>query len=212
MGDFRNLFRITCRAGLLSIGILLLSACHSEPPWATKNITGLMPTLEFTLTEANRNKIVHAQDYRGEILLMYFGYTHCPDVCPLTLSRLKSALAKLGDAAQQVRVLFVSVDPGRDSIEDLKRYTEYFGPEVLGLRGDQTALRELTKKYRVTYGYNKPNANGDYDVSHSSAVYVFDRKGEARLLIRPTDAVASISIDLKRLLTEGIPVASQSKQ
>ena len=189
--------------GMLLLGMLLLvTACHKEAPWATKNITGLMPTLSFTLTESNRNKPVHAEDYRGDILLLYFGYTHCPDVCPMTLSRLRNALAKLGDEAKHVRVLFVSIDPNRDSVEDLKRYTEYFGPQFLGLRGDQATLRELTKKYRVTYGYDKPDANGDYNVSHSSAVYVFDRDGEPRLLIRPKDTAASISIDLKRLLAE----------
>lgn len=189
--------------GMLVLGMMmLLSACHKEAPWATKNITGLMPTLSFTLTESNRNKVVHAKDYRGDVLLLYFGYTHCPDVCPMTLSKLRNALAKLGDQAKQVRVLFVSVDPNRDSSETLKRYTEYFGPQFLGLRGDQAALRELTKKYRVTYGYDKPDAKGDYEVSHSSAIYVFDRKGEARLLIQPKNTAAAISIDLKRLLAE----------
>jgi protein SCO1/2 len=186
------------------LGVLMFaSACQKGPPWATKDISGLMPQLAFNLTEANRNISVKAQDYRGKILLVYFGYTHCPDVCPLTLSRMKTVLAKLGEQAQQVRVLFISVDPKRDKLAELKRYTEFFGPEVLGLRGDQAELRALTKKYRVTYGYDKPDAHGNYNVSHSSAIYVFDRAGEARLLVRPEDSIAAMTNDLKRLLAEG---------
>ena len=183
-------------------GLLLLSACHRGPPWATKDITGLMPNLAFTLTEANSDTTVEAKDYRGRVLLVFFGYTHCPDVCPLTLSRIKNAVAKLGTEAQQVRVLFVSVDPNRDSVQELKRYTAYFGPQFVGLRGSQAALHALTKMYRVTYGYDKPDAQGNYSVSHSSAVYIFDRMGEARLLVRPEDPVSAISNDLKRLLAE----------
>jgi len=182
--------------------MIVISACHSGPPWQTKNITGLMPTLTFSLTEANRNIQVHATDYRGHVLLVYFGYTHCPDVCPLTLSRIKSTLAKLGSEANTVRVLFVSVDPKRDTLSELKRYSEFFGPQVRGLSGTQAELRALTKKYRVTYGYDKPDAHGNYNVSHSSAVYVFDPKGEARLLIRPEDTITAMTADLKRLLAE----------
>jgi protein SCO1/2 len=205
MGNHRDMFRVACRLGgaIFTLGLLLLvSACHSGPPWETKNITGLMPRLAFTLTEANRDMPVQAQDYRGRVLLVYFGYTHCPDVCPLTLSRMKSVLVNLGEQAQQVRVLFVSVDPKRDNLPELKRYAEFFGPQVMGLRGSQAELRALTKKYRVTYGYDKPDAHGNYNVSHSSAVYVFDRKGEARLIVRPQDSIAAITSDLKRLLAE----------
>ena len=155
------------------------------------------------MTEANRDAMVHATDYRGQIVLMFFGYTHCPDVCPLALSRIKSALASIGGQAQQVRVLFVTVDPKRDTLQDLKRYTEFFGPQFVGLRGSAEALRELTKKYRISYGYDTPDASGNYNVSHSSAIYIFDRQGEARLLVRPEDSVAAISTDLKRLLAEG---------
>lgn len=200
----RNMNRLNWWIGfsLIAMCMVLVSGCHSGPPWQTKNISGLMPTLKFTLTEANRDIQVQAKDYRGHILLVYFGYTHCPDVCPLTLSRIKTVLTKLGEEAKAVRVLFVSVDPKRDTLPELKQYAEFFGPEVVGLSGTQSELRTLTKKYRVTYGYDKPDARGNYNVSHSSAVYVFDRLGEARLLIRPDDSIAAMTTDLKRLLTE----------
>lgn len=184
---------------LLSL-LIVLSACHHKSLWETKDISGLMPRLAFTLTESNRDKLVHATDYRGKYVLLYFGYTNCPDVCPLTLSRLKHVLANLGQAAQQVRVLFVTVDPKRDNLAALKRYSEFFGPHVLGLRGTTKALRKLTKMYRVTYGYGKPDAHGFYTVSHSAAVYVFDPEGRARLLLRPTNTVEQITHDLRRLM------------
>ena len=182
--------------------LLLVSACDSGTPWATKNITGLMPNLSFSLTDANRDATVQAKDFRGHIALLYFGYTHCPDVCPTTLHRLQSVLSKLGAGAQQVNVLFVTVDPSRDTIKLLKTYTEYFGPQFVGLRGDEAELRKLTKMYRVTYGYGKPDAKGNYEVSHSSAVYVFDRKDDARLIIRPSDSIDAITSDLQRLIAE----------
>jgi protein SCO1/2 len=182
--------------------LLLLAACDGGPPWATKNITGLMPNLTFSLTDANRDATVQAKDFHGHIALLYFGYTHCPDVCPTTLHRLQLVLSKLGSAAQQVNVLFVTVDPSRDTVKLLKTYTEYFGPQFVGLRGDERELRKLTKMYRVTYGYGKPDAKGNYEVSHSSAVYVFDRKGDARLIIRPSDSVDAITSDLQRLIAE----------
>lgn len=181
---------------------LLVSACHHDSPWATKDISGLMPKLAFDLTETEREAPVHAADYHGWIKLLYFGYTHCPDVCPMTLQRLQAAVSKLGKQAKQVRILFVTVDPQRDSVQELGRYASYFGPQVVGLWGDQAALRALTKPYRVSYGYGKPDAKGNYSVSHSSAVYVFDRIGEARLLVRPTDPDQAIIHDLKRLLAE----------
>jgi protein SCO1/2 len=182
---------------------LAISGCgQNNEQWSTKNITGLMPALAFNLTETNRNKPVTAEDYHGKILLMYFGYMNCPDICPTTLKHLQNALTPLGKLASQVQVLFVSVDPKRDTVSELKSYTEFFGPQFVGLRGNQDALQKLTKRYRVTYGYDKPDVEGEYTVSHSSAVYVFDRHGNVRLLIRPDDSVAAISHDLKHLLTK----------
>jgi len=191
-------------AAICALGLLAgLAGCgHKGPPWGLKDISGLMPALKFTLTDANTGQTVHAKDFRGHLVLLYFGYTHCPDVCPTTLSRLSRAVASLGPRASDARILFVTVDPARDRIADLKRYARAFGPEVVALRGSQQALRALTKRYRVTYGYGKPDSHGNYEVSHSAAVYIFDRQGEARLLARPTDNAATIGKDLARLDAE----------
>lgn len=190
-----------CLAVLLLAG--LLAGCgHSASHWGLRDITGLMPPLDFSLTEASDGASVHGKNFRGHVVLLYFGYTHCPDVCPTTLSRLGRAVAALGPQAEQVRVLFVSVDPARDTLAQLKTYAAAFGPQIVGLRGSQDEIKALTKRYRVSYGYGKPDARGGYEVSHSSAVYVFDRKGEVRLLADSTAEAAVITGDLRRLLAE----------
>jgi protein SCO1/2 len=182
----------------------LLAACsQNTTPWGLKDITGLMPSLDFTLIDASNGATVHGNDFRGKVVLLYFGYTHCPDVCPTTLSLLGHAVAALGDDAAQVRILFVSVDPGRDTLAQLKTYAAAFGPHVVGLRGSETALNALTKRYRITYGYGKPDEHGNYEVSHSSAIYVFDRGGESRLLAGPSDSAPVVTADLERLLKTG---------
>jgi protein SCO1 len=190
-----------CLGALLLVG--LLAGCgRSAPPWGLRDITGLMAPLDFSLTEASDGATVHGKDFRGRLVLLYFGYTHCPDVCPTTLSHLGRAVAALGPQAEQVRILFVSVDPARDTLLQLKTYAATFGPQVVGLRGSQDEIKALTKRYRVTYGYGKPDAYGDYEVSHSSAVYVFDREGDIRLLADSTAESSVITGDLKRLLAE----------
>lgn len=187
------------------LGLVVLSACTNEPaPWQTKDMTGYLPDLSFTLTEANHNKIVTAEDFHGQIVALNFGFTHCPDVCPMSLHKMESALSKLDEKeAKQVQVLFVTVDPKRDGLAEMKTYTEAFGT-TLGLTGDPTVLSQLAKQYMVSVGYGQADENGQYDVSHSIVTYVFDRDGSARLLIRPDNTVDGIAADLSRLISEGV--------
>lgn len=194
--------RIT-RWVLPALMALAVAGCGGGRGWRMTNITGLMPVLKFTLTDAATGASMDAAHFKGKVVLLYFGYTHCPDVCPMTLADLAAAVRTLGARADQVRILFVSVDPARDTIPVLKRYAEAFGPQVVGLRGDQEQLRRLTKRYRVTYGYEKPDVHGNYVVSHSSAVYVFDRNGHVRLLAQHPNRTADLAHDLKALLAEG---------
>lgn len=187
---------------LITICVLMLSlvACDSEIAWKTKDISNLMPELGFTLTNED-GQTVTADQYTGKVNLLFFGYTHCPDICPLTLGRLSSVMKRLPpDVAEQVRVLFVSVDPKRDKPELLREYTSAFGENVVGLTGSRGQLDELTKRFRTTYGYGEPDENGDYLVSHASAVYAFDTGGNARLLIRSSDSVEAIAEDITHLV------------
>lgn len=182
---------------------LSLVACDAEAPWRTKDISGLMPQLAFTLTDETGTR-VDAGDYAGTVNLLFFGFTSCPDICPVTLGKLDRAVDALPESDRgAIRILFVSVDPQRDDPEALAEYTAFFGDEVVGLTGDREALDALTKRYRVTYGYGEETAPGEYAVSHSSAVFAFDREGEARLLMRLDDSVEAISADLQRLVAGG---------
>ncbi|MBB3140021.1 SCO family protein [Halomonas organivorans] len=188
-------------APLVMLALTLLAGCGEEK-WQTKDISGLMPPLAFGLTD-ERGRDVEATRYRGDITLLYFGYTHCPDVCPTTLARLAATLGDLApEAGQDVRVLFVSVDPARDDPRRLAAYTDAFGPTIVGLTGNREQLDALTRRYRVTYGYGEKGDNGDYPVSHASGIFAFDREGKARLLIRDSDGPEAVRHDLVRLLAE----------
>ncbi|HEY6455268.1 MAG TPA: SCO family protein [Steroidobacteraceae bacterium] len=178
---------------------LALAGCVRQTPFALQNITGLMPKLEFHLRDADA-RAVSAEDYRRKIVLLYFGYTSCPDVCPTTLAKLSQAVQSLGPQASNVRVLFVTVDPQRDTAAHLKSYVSYFGRQFVGLRGDDQALTELTRRYRVTYSMDPPDRNGNYSVEHSSAVFIFDQTGHPRLLAQSTDTANALAGDLRRLL------------
>ena len=150
--------------------------------WNSTDLSGAMPALQFTMTRASDGKTVTAADFKGNIVLLYFGYTFCPDVCPTTLLNLTTMLKSLGKDADAVRVLFVTVDPGRDTLSVLKEYAGAFAPQVVGLRGTPDELATLAKRYRVSYSVT-PAADGHaYEVTHSSAIYVFDRAGNIKLL------------------------------
>ena len=185
--------------GLL-VAAAVLGCAPADSGWHVKDISGLMPDLSFTMTD-DQGRVDGGQDYRGEVPLLFFGYSHCPDECPATLARLAQAVAAMKTGAADVRVLFVTVDPQRDTESRLHSYLESFGPEFVGLRGTPSQLAALAKRYRVTYSLGKPDAGGDYEVTHSDAVFVFDRTGRARLLIRPEDPVSAITADLERLST-----------
>lgn len=186
-------------AALLAVA-LLLAGCSSQQPWQTMDISSLMPALEFQLVDETGREVT-AEDYRGEVLLLFFGFTSCPDICPTTLARLSSVRRGLPDElASRLRILFVSVDPKRDSPADLAAYTDAFGEGITGLTGDMKALRALNRRYRVTFGYGEADAEGNYEVSHSGAVFAFGPDGAARLLIRDRDSREAVMADLRRLV------------
>ncbi len=105
-----------------------------------------MPALDFAMTRANDGKAVRGADYRGKVAVLYFGYTHCPDICPTTLANLSEVLAKIGSRAGEVRVLFDTVDPNRDGADLMKTYVRSFGPQFDGLRGTANQLAALARR------------------------------------------------------------------
>jgi protein SCO1 len=182
----------------------LLSACHQDAPqpWQLTNIAGHMPDLAFQLTD-DEGKAVTAADYRGKVTLLYFGYTHCPDVCPLTMAHLHVVMQQLGKLADGVRILFVSVDPNRDTPAALHEYVTAFDPHAVGLTGSPAEIEALTKRYRAAFTREPGKSDGSYDVSHSSGIYVFDSHGKATVLATPDDSQDKLVHDLRLLLSPG---------
>jgi protein SCO1/2 len=185
------------------IATTMLAGCFSDnKSWRGKDISGLMPELAFELTNTSGNTKTAAET-DGEIRMLYFGFTSCPDVCPATLQKLSRAVKDMpGELQDDTRIVFVSVDPRRDTPERIASYVDFFSERAIGLTGEEKALRELSKRYRTTFGYDDPDAEGNYNVSHSGAVYVFDREGDARLLFRPDMSVEDIRTDLVALAEE----------
>lgn len=181
---------------------VLLAACASKPNWQLNDVSGHLPELKFQMT-SDQGKPVTAATYRGKVVVVYFGYTHCPDVCPLTLVHLHTVLQRLGKDADDVRILFVTVDPTRDTVPVLRQYVSAFDPRIVGLTGTQDAIAKLAKRYRAFYQRETPKTtSGDYEVTHSSATYIFDREGRARLLATPGSTNDAIFHDLKILVEQ----------
>jgi protein SCO1 len=188
----RLLMAIVCAA--------LLAACERSPSPQVTDIAGVMPPLEFQMVRASDGAGVTARDYRGKVVVLYFGYTQCPDVCPATLSNLAEMLHRLGARASDVRVLFVSVDPARDTLPVLKAYAAAFAPQVEGLRGSADQIARLARRYRVAYGVTPASPGHPYAVMHSDSVFFFDAVGRARFVATSTDDIAGLARDLRMLL------------
>lgn len=187
----------------MSLLALSLGACSRDTSWHLNDVRGIVPDLKFT-GEVVGAKTLKAENLRGQIVLVYFGYTHCPDACPTTLARLIAVLHGLPPLGTPVHVLFISVDPDRDTPDVLSRYAAAFGPQVTGVHVDAGELADLAKRYRVSYSQDPADAKGNYEVTHSSAVFIFDAEGRARLLGTDTQSVAEYVADLSRLRKEPV--------
>ncbi|MBS0431034.1 MAG: SCO family protein [Proteobacteria bacterium] len=190
---WRRLLPLLCAA--------LLAACGHAPAWQLNDVSGHLPDLQFNLT-ADDGKPATAADFRGKYVLMYFGYTHCPDVCPLTLVHLHLVMRQLGADADKTRILFVSVDPARDTPAVLHQYVTAFDPHVTGLTGTPAQIAAMAKRYRVAFNAGQQQPGGGYEVSHSSGIYIFDRDGRARLIGTSADSAETIAHDLKLLMQQ----------
>lgn len=175
---------------------LMLAAC-SRGSFHMTDISGAMPRLDFHLTRAGDERPVVGGDYRGKVVILYFGYTNCPDICPAALANMAGVLSKV--ASPNVRLLFVTVDPNRDTLPVLDRYVHAFSPEFDGLRGSDEELADVARRYRVAYSVDpKP----PYTVMHSNAVFFFDPTGRIRLVTTDTTDTDAIAEDVTRLLRQ----------
>ena len=186
--------------GILGAAGTLTGCSHEAAPWKLTDVTGHLPDLSFSLT-GDDGKPATGDTFKGRTSLVYFGYTHCPDVCPETMARLMQVLTELGPDAQQVRILFVTVDPARDTPKALHDYLGAFDAQhARGLTGSDRQIESMAQRYRVAYQMEKRDPNGDYEVTHSSAVYVFDAEGHARLLATDQDSPDVIAHDVRRII------------
>ena len=193
-----RLLRVLCILSLLT-----LTAC-SEPDykWSLYDVSGHLPDLEFSRKGVGNQTVTQAS-LKDKTALVFFGYASCPDICPTTMAQLTEVIAKLGDDAKDVRIVFISVDPHRDTPDILQAYVNAFNKNAIGLTGSENEVAALARRYRIAYQIEKPKPGDNpdiYDVTHSRGVFIFDRYGKARLLASDTEAIDTVTADLKRLL------------
>jgi len=139
-------------------------------------------------------------DWKGRLVVLFFGFTQCPDVCPTTLATMADVMKRLGPDADRVQVLFVTVDPERDSQAVLAPYVTAFDPRFVALHGDKDATAKAAREFRVFYQRVPGSHPGTYTIDHTAASYVLDREGRLRLYVRHTQSADDIAADLRTLL------------
>lgn len=182
----------------LMIFLLALAGCGKQK-FVSVDVTGAEFGKDFHLTDHTGQKRSLA-DYRGNLVVMFFGYTNCPDVCPTTMTEMNQVLGLLGNDAKRVKVLFVTVDPARDTQDLLAKYVPGFNPEFVGLYGTEAETALLAKDYRVFYQKSKVNASGNYSVDHTAGSYIYDTAGNLRLFVKYGETAANIAHDMQMLL------------
>jgi protein SCO1/2 len=194
------------RGPVFLIGLFLiaaaLAACSPEGlKFKSTDITGSDFGRELALT-GHDGKPRTLADFRGKAVVLFFGYTHCPDICPTTLVDMAEVMKKLGNDAARVQVLFVTVDPERDTPEVLAKYVPAFDPGFLGLSGDLAATQRAAKEFKIFYEKRAGSAPSSYTVDHSAQSYVIDPQGKLRLFVRHERIEQDLAEDLRVLLTE----------
>ncbi len=194
---------ITWRSSFAALGLALLASCSPDgPKFRSTDITGANFGKELSLT-AHDGKPRTLADFRGKLVVLSFGYAHCPDICPTTLAETAAAMKALGTDAARVQVLFVTVDPERDTAEVLSKYVPAFDARFLGLTGDPAAIQRAAKEFKIFYERRQGSAPGAYTVDHSGQTYVIDDQGRLRLLVRHERLAEDLAQDLRTLLKEG---------
>jgi protein SCO1/2 len=185
------------------VALLLLAGCGARAPtFESSDVTGSSFGHDFTLKDPS-GKTRTLADFRGKAVVVFFGYTQCPDVCPTTLAALAAAMKKLGSDADRVQVLFITIDPERDTPALLREYVPAFDPRFLGLYGDADATARTAKEFKVIYQKVPGPTPGSYTMDHSAGSYVFDPKGRLRLFVSNGQGADVFAHDLRVLLDGG---------
>jgi len=180
--------------------LLALAACSpSAPKFNNADITGAEYAKDFSLTD-HAGKRRTLADFRGKAVVVFFGYTQCPDVCPTTMGELKLVRERLGGDADRVQVVFITVDPERDTPQVLAQYVPAFDPSFVGLTGSPEATAQVAKEFKV-FHQKVPGAKpGTYTMDHTAGSYVFDPQGRVRLFVRHGGSLEPLVSDLRTLL------------
>ena len=180
----------------------LLAGCGGDAPQAPKftltDVAGAGFGRELNLTDHNGKPRTLA-DFRGKVVTVFFGFTHCPDVCPTTLAEMAQVMKELGTDADKLQVLFITVDPERDTPQVLKQYVPSFHPSFLGLYGDAEATARTAKEFKV-FVQKQPVKNGSYSVDHGAGTFILDRDGKLRLFAQYGQGPAALVHDIRVLL------------
>ena len=181
----------------------IFTACSDEagrtPEFASVNITGATYAKDFELTDHN-GKVRHISDFAGKVVVLFFGYTQCPDVCPTSMNELAQIKKNLGAEGERVQVLFVTVDPERDTPDMLKEYMGSFDPSFLALYTTKEKLSELAKSFKIYYKKVDGKTPTSYTMDHSAGNYVYDTKGQLRLFTRYGSDPKGLTNDIRVLL------------
>lgn len=183
----------------LLVACWLVACAPAKPQFESIDITGAAYARDFALVDMS-GKARTLADYRGKVVVIFFGYTQCPDVCPTTMAELKTVMQSLGGDADRVQVLFVTLDPERDTPALLSQYVPSFDKRFVGLYGDEAATARTAKEFKLFYQKVAGPTPTSYTLDHSAGSYVFDADGRIRLFMRQGQSAASIAHDLKILL------------
>lgn len=203
------------RAALFALAAAstLLAACNKQGEGAqmmlspakssfrNTDVTGLEYAKDFALPD-HTGKLRTLADFKGKAVVVFFGYTQCPDVCPTTMAEMANVMQQLGPQAEKVQVLFITVDPERDTPELLSKYVPAFDPRFLGLVGDKASTEKVAKDFKVFYQKVQGKEAGSYTMDHTAGSYVFDPQGRIRLFVRHGQGAEPIAHDLKLLLSQ----------
>jgi len=182
---------------------LALAGCGlDKPQFNNTDITGAEYGKALQLADST-GKVRTLADFKGKAVVVFFGFTQCPDVCPTTLAEMKTVKKLLGDDGKRLQVLFVTVDPERDTPELLGNYVTAFDPTFLGLRGDPEATAKVAKDFKVFYQKVPGTTPDSYSIDHTAGSYIFDPQGRLRLFVRHGQSADKIAADIKTLLAQG---------
>ncbi len=184
----------------IAVMLLLMGCDVAKQPFHSVDITGIQGYgSDFRLID-HTGKPRTMADFRGKVVAIFFGFTFCPDVCPTTLSDMRQVMQQLGPQSEKLQVLFVTVDPKRDTAEVLGKYVPSFNPSFLGLYGDDAATTKVTKDFKIVARVVNGKTTDSYTVDHTAGMLIFDGQGRLRLMTPYGLGVDKITTDIKRLM------------